>query len=67
MSTRTHQKGSVLERLFSGHHDVLAALRSLRRSPGFVAIAVLSLGLAIGLNTTTLAMMDAILHPYVPY
>ncbi len=60
-------KAPFLERLFAGHHDVLAALRSLRRSPGFVAIAVLSLGLAIGLNTTTLAMMDAILHPYVPY
>ncbi|HEY5219454.1 MAG TPA: ABC transporter permease, partial [Gemmatimonadaceae bacterium] len=57
----------VLERLFSGHHDILAALRSLRRSPGFVAIAVLSLGLAIGLNTTMLAMVDAIMHPYVPY
>ena len=56
-----------LERLFAGHHDILAALRSLRRSPGFVAIAVLSLGLAIGLNTTTFAMLDAIRHPYVPY
>ncbi len=62
-----HRKTSFLERVFSGHHDILAALRSLRRSPGFVAIAVLSLGLAIGLNTTMLAMMDAILRPYVPY
>ena len=65
--TRTYQKASFLERLFAGHHDVLAALRSLRRSPGFVAVAVLSLGLAIGLNTTTFAMLDAIRNPYVPY
>ena len=57
----------VLERIFAGHHDVLAALRSLRRSPGFVAIAVLSLGLAIGLHTTTFALLDAVRNPYLPY
>jgi len=67
LTTPRNQRAPFLERVFSGHHDILAALRSLRRSPGFVAIAVLSLGLAIGLNTTMLAMMDAILHPYVPY
>jgi len=67
VSRFTRRRTPLLERLFAGHHDLLAALRSLRRSPGFVAIAVLSLGLAIGLNTTMLAMMDAILHPYVPY
>lgn len=67
MTPRRYQRASLLERLFAGHHDVLAALRSLRRSPGFVVITVLSLGLAIGLNTTTLAMVDAVLHPYVPY
>jgi putative ABC transport system permease protein len=48
-------------------HDTAAALRSLRRSPGFVAIAVFSLGLAIGLYTTTHALIDAIRHPYDPY
>lgn len=49
------------------HHDAAAAIRSLRRSPGFVAIAVFSLGLAIGLYTTTHALIDAIRHPYDPY
>jgi putative ABC transport system permease protein len=49
------------------HHDFAAAFRSLRRSPGFVAIAVFSLGLAIGLYTTTHALIDAIRHPYDPY
>ena len=48
-------------------HDAAAALRSLRRSPGFVAIAVFSLGLAIGLYTTAHALIDAIRHPYDPY
>ncbi len=67
MSRVVHQKTPLLERLFAGHHDILSALRSLRRSPGFVAIAVLSLGLAIGLNTTMLAMIDAIVHPFIPY
>lgn len=49
------------------HHDYAAAVRALRRSPGFAAVAILSLGLAIGLNTTTFGLLDAVLHPYVPY
>ena len=67
MTNLSWKRTPFLERLFAGQHDVLAALRSLRRSPGFVAIAVISLGLAVGLNTTTFAMLDAIRHPYVPY
>ncbi len=67
MTDGERHRAPILERLFTGHHDVLAALRSLRRSPGFVAIAVLSLGLAIGLNTTMLSMIEAIIDPYVPY
>jgi putative ABC transport system permease protein len=67
VSVLERQRTPIIERIFAGHHDILAALRSLRRSPGFVAIAVLSLGLAIGLNTTTFAMLDAIRNPYVPY
>src|SRR6266478_4250638 len=67
MSLWGRQRTPLIERIFAGHHDVLAALRSLRRSPGFVAIAVLSLGLAIGLNTTTYALFDAIREPAIPY
>jgi len=47
--------------------DFRYALRSLRRSPGFVVIAVLSLGLGLGLVTTMFALLDAVTHPYVPY
>jgi putative ABC transport system permease protein len=43
------------------------ALRSLGRSPGFVAAAVVSLGLALALNTTTFALLDAVRHPPIPY
>jgi predicted permease len=43
------------------------AMRSLRRSPIFSIMAVLSLGLALALNTTLVALADAIVHPYVPY
>ena len=67
MSSSSPHRTPLLERMFAGHHDMLAALRSLRRSPGFVAIAVVSLGLAIGLNTTMFALIDAVEHPHIPY
>ena len=47
--------------------DLRYALRSLRRSPGFVAVAVLSLGLGLGLVTTMFALLDAVTHPHVAY
>ena len=43
------------------------AVRGLRKSPGFVAVAVLSLGLGLGLVTTMFALLDAVKNPYVPY
>ena len=41
--------------------------RSLAKSPLFTAVAVLSLGLALALNTTMFALVDAVAHPIVPY
>src|SRR5262245_55465994 len=41
--------------------DLRFAWRQLRRSPGFAAIAVLSLGLGIGANTAILSLMEAAL------
>lgn len=43
------------------------ASRSLRRSPGFVAIATLSLGAALGLSTSVFALIDSMRHPRSPY
>ncbi|HXY70578.1 MAG TPA: ABC transporter permease [Gemmatimonadales bacterium] len=47
--------------------DLRYAFRSLGRSPGFTAVAVLSLGLGLGLVTTMFAILDAVRHPAVPY
>lgn len=43
------------------------ALRSLAKSPGFVAVAILALGLGLGMSSTMFAVLDAVMHPYVAY
>ncbi len=47
--------------------DLRYALRSLRRSPGFVGVAVVCLGVGLGIATTVFAMLDAVVRPHVPY
>ena len=41
--------------------DLKYAIRSLRKSPAFAAVAVLSLGLAIGADTAMFSVIDALL------
>jgi len=46
--------------------DLRSALRSLRRSPGFVAVATVSLTVAIGLNAAVFGIVNGVLGRSLP-
>jgi putative ABC transport system permease protein len=64
---RAEREGRVTERMSGWVQDARYAIRTLRRSPGFAAVSLLTLALAIGANAAIFAVARAVLIAPLPY
>src|SRR5207245_10648187 len=55
------------ERVPAVSEDFVAALRILRRDPGFTSVVALTLALGIGANTAIFSLVSGILFVPLPY
>ena len=62
-----HRAARGLPRLETFWRDVRYALRTLRRAPGFAAIAIFTLALGIGANTAVFSAIDTVLLRPLPF
>ena len=67
LDQRSERKLRFADRLTAWIQDVRYAWRTLRRSPGFAAVTIVTLALAIGANTAIFSVARAVLLKPLPF